>query len=481
MLPQINPKNFRWILIRTLVLPPVLMVALAVVLLWQIDRLLRVEQQVSHTNEVIAQAHEIEKLLVDMETGVRGFLITGRANFLEPYNKALPSIESEFDSLARLVSDNPAQGQRLEELRAKRRQWEDYAREVIYLHDSGGDYQSYVRQEIGKGMMDEMRTRIASFIKIEEGLRDERTRASQRTTQLVTVIGLSLTLLVGILLAFIARRQLIAVSQSYGQALAAAHEQTEALRAKSEELSAMTQQFWQTSKLATVGELAASIAHELNNPLATVSLRTESLLAQAAEDDPQRRPLEIIDQEVERMGSLVRNLLQFSRRSQQQISTFDVRKEIDNAIEFIHYHLRKRQINVVREFAEALPTVHADRQQLRQLFLNLVMNASDAMPQGGRLTLRVNAGQLEHGAGSVAVEFEDTGAGIAYDDLAEVWEPFFTTKPEGRGTGLGLAICRRIVEEHRGTISIESEVGAGTTVRIMLPEANGEKRATRGM
>jgi signal transduction histidine kinase len=204
-------------------------------------------------------------------------------------------------------------------------------------------------------------------------------------------------------------------------------------------------------------------------------------LAQAAEGDPQRRPLEIIDQEAERMGRLVGNLLQFSRRSQQQISTFDVRKEIDNAIEFIHYHLRKHQINVVREFADVVPTVHADRQQLRQLFLNLVMNASDAMPQGGRLTLRVAAGRMRSGVGAVVIEFTDTGAGIAPDDLAKVWEPFFTTKPEGKGTGLGLAICRRTAEEHRGTIHIESEVGAGTTVRIMLPEANGEKRATHGM
>jgi signal transduction histidine kinase len=248
------------------------------------------------------------------------------------------------------------------------------------------------------------------------------------------------------------------------------------LRAKSEELAALTQQFWQASKLAVMGELAASIAHELNNPLATISLRTESIMAQLAEGDPQRRPLEIIDQEVERMGGLVGNLLQFSRRSHQQISTFDVREEIANTLEFIHYHLRKHRINVEREFANVIPTVQADRQQLRQLFLNLLTNASDAMPQGGRLTVRVNAGQLEHGAGAVVVEFEDTGAGIAPDDLAKVWEPFFTTKPEGRGTGLGLAICRRIVEEHGGTMHIESAVGQGTTVRIMLPATNGEKR-----
>lgn len=249
----------------------------------------------------------------------------------------------------------------------------------------------------------------------------------------------------------------------------------EQLEAKSEELAALTQQFWQASRLAVMGELAASIAHELNNPLATVSLRVETLLSQLAGGDPQRRSLEIVEQEVERMGNLVGNLLQFSRRSHQQISTFDVREEITNTIEFIHYHLRSRHINVVCEFADGVPTVQADRQQLRQLFLNLLTNASDATPQGGRLTLRVAVAQMPNGARAVGIEFADTGVGIKAEDLSKIWEPFFTTKPEGKGTGLGLAICRRIVEEHRGTITIESEAGQGTTVRIVLPATTGEE------
>lgn len=249
----------------------------------------------------------------------------------------------------------------------------------------------------------------------------------------------------------------------------------EQLVEKNEELAALTQQFWQASRLAVMGELAASIAHELNNPLATVSLRVETLLGQLAEGDSQRRVLEIIEQEVERMGNLVGNLLQFSRRSHQQISTFDVREEIANTIEFIHYHLHSRHINVVSEFADNVPTVQADRQQLRQLFLNLLTNASDATPQGGQLTLRVAESRMESGASGVRIEFADTGIGIKAEDLSKIWEPFFTTKPEGKGTGLGLAICRRIVEEHRGIITIESEAGQGTTVRIVLPATNREE------
>lgn len=251
-----------------------------------------------------------------------------------------------------------------------------------------------------------------------------------------------------------------------------------AMRAKNEELSLMTQQFWQASKLATLGELAASIAHELNNPLATVSLRTESLLGQITDGDPKWDALKIIEQEIGRMGNLVGNLLQFSRRGHRQISTIDVYREIESTLDFIEYYLRSRQIKVVREFASALPTIHADREQLRQVFLNMLTNASDAMPQGGTLTLRVSACEPEHGGRAVLIEFADTGAGIKPGDLLHIWEPFFTTKVEGKGTGLGLAICRRIVEEHKGTINIESEVGQGTTVRITLPAPESEGHGT---
>jgi len=250
----------------------------------------------------------------------------------------------------------------------------------------------------------------------------------------------------------------------------------EALRRKDEELRTISQQLWQAAKLATMGELAASIAHELNNPLATVSLRVESLLAQIVEDDPKRRSLTVIEQEVERMGNLVSNLLQFSRRGQAQISSIDVREELENTLALIYYHLRNHRITVVRQFASDVPMLHADRQQLRQVFLNLLTNASDAMPQGGTLTLGVTLGQLEPSMPAVSITFTDTGIGIAPEDISRVMDPFFTTKEEGKGTGLGLAICRRIMQEHHGTIEVSSTVGQGTTIRLTLPRTNGSNR-----
>jgi signal transduction histidine kinase len=241
------------------------------------------------------------------------------------------------------------------------------------------------------------------------------------------------------------------------------------LQTKTEELRATTQQLWQAARLAGVGELAASIAHELNNPLGTVSLRIENLLAKTPLDDPRRKLMEVIDGEIERMAGLVANLLQFSRAGRDQVSTVDVREEINRTLELVSHHLRKRRVKVSTEFADKLPTIHADRQQLRQVLLNLFTNAADAMPEGGQLAPRARPAELPGGVAAVEIEVADTGTGIATELLPRVFDPFFTTKEEGKGTGLGLAICKRIVAQHHGTLGIESEVGQGTTVRVKLP------------
>jgi len=258
-------------------------------------------------------------------------------------------------------------------------------------------------------------------------------------------------------------------------------ERTVEIERKSEEIKIISQQLLQVEKLATMGELAASIAHELNNPLAIVSLRLESLTAQISGDAPYLRELEIIEQEVERMGKLVANLLLFSRRGQPQTSTVDICEELENTLELVHYHLRKYNVKIIREFVPDVPKIHADRQQLRQLFLNLFKNASDAMPEGGTLTIRTHVQEAESGTTSnlqpatrnrfVVIEIADTGVGIPPEILPRMMETFFTTKPEGKGTGLGMAICRRVVRDHKGTFEIKSscEIPKGTTVRIVFP------------
>jgi signal transduction histidine kinase len=263
---------------------------------------------------------------------------------------------------------------------------------------------------------------------------------------------------------------------------------TAELEAKNEEIKNMSQQLWQTAKLATMGEHAASIAHELNNPLATISLRIESMLYSVGPDDPNHRALEIVDGEVERMAKLVARLLEFSRRGEQQVTTVDIPSEIESALELVQTYLRNRRVESVTDFGAGQLMVHADRQQFRQVMLNVITNGCDAMPDGGSLTIRVQRVRSEEHSSepdpdqnyvrttnSIVIEISDTGTGISPEVLPHILEPFFTTKPQGRGTGLGLAICRRIVQEHNGKLEIQSEVGLGTTIRIVLPATdNGE-------
>jgi signal transduction histidine kinase len=278
----------------------------------------------------------------------------------------------------------------------------------------------------------------------------------------------------------------------------------EELKRKEEETKIVTQQLWQAAKLATMGELVASVAHELNNPLAIVSLWTESLLAQIVPDSPFQKPLTIMAQEIERMGNLTASLLQFGRQGKRAMSTVDVIVEVDNTIDLMYFHLKKRGITVERRYAQGIPVLQADRQQLRQVFLNTFANAGDAMPGGGRLTVEIRAEEIGEGSllpdsdsqsanqgqdetdkeqpatgRYVIITVADTGVGISRENLTRIFEPFFTTKPEGEGTGLGMGICRRVVKEHNGTVQIESEEGKGTTVRIMLPcGGSGNSKST---
>jgi signal transduction histidine kinase len=181
----------------------------------------------------------------------------------------------------------------------------------------------------------------------------------------------------------------------------------------------------------------------------------------------------VVEQEVERMGGLVADLPAFSRRGVDRVSTVDVREELTKSLDLVQHQARRRGIGVVKELAADTPAVYADRQKVRQVFLNLLTNACDAMAGGGTLTLRSGQARLAGGGPAALVEVSDTGVGIAAEHLARVMEPFFTTKEEGRGTGLGLAICRRIVQEHGGAIRLASAPGKGTTVQVTLPAPPG--------
>lgn len=225
----------------------------------------------------------------------------------------------------------------------------------------------------------------------------------------------------------------------------------------------------ESDRLAAVGELVAGVAHEVNNPLASISAFAQLLLRDGDLTEPQRDSLEVIKAETMRASQVVKDLLAFARRSEPHREPLDVNLVVTRTLRLRHYQLSTNQIHVDTVLSRELPSVVGDARQLQQVCLNLVTNAIQAMVPlgGGRLRVVTRAeGQ------SVILEMTDTGHGIAQGVRARIFEPFFTTKPEGDGTGLGLSVSYGIVTAHRGTIEVVETSSSGTTFRITLPSAD---------
>lgn len=240
----------------------------------------------------------------------------------------------------------------------------------------------------------------------------------------------------------------------------------------------LEQQLIQSEKLSAIGQLVAGVAHELNNPLTSVSGYAQLLLRDKRLSDETRQDIEQIHGQAERAAKIVQNLLIFAREHKPERRMVSINEVLTSALALQSYQLKVDNIGVALEPDINLPATTADPHQLQQVFLNLITNARHAMVEkGGRgtLTLRTQLvprpasdGQASPG-NLIQIEISDTGVGIPERDLAKIFNPFFTTKPVGQGTGLGLSICFGIVKEHEGQIWAESQLGAGTRVFITLP------------
>jgi len=252
-------------------------------------------------------------------------------------------------------------------------------------------------------------------------------------------------------------------------AIALANAQLQAdLQQRVAELQRTQAQLVQSAKLAALGELVANIAHEFNNPLTSIVGYASELRLSLPDGDPRRDEVMIIEGEALRARKIVRDLLDFSRQRAPALEAVYVNPLLSRVVSILRHQARIANVELEEEYGVDLPTVHADADQLRQVFLNLVTNGLDAMPDGGRL--RITTGLVEEeGASWVEIAVRDTGGGIAPDNLSRVFEPFFTTKPEAKGMGLGLSVSQGIIQSHKGQIFVESELGGGSTFRVRLP------------
>jgi two-component system NtrC family sensor kinase len=235
---------------------------------------------------------------------------------------------------------------------------------------------------------------------------------------------------------------------------------------RTKELTKMQASLIQSEKLASLGKLSAGVAHEINNPLGGILIYSHLLLEDTPKDSPHYSNLKKIIKETSRCKDIVKGLLEFARPREPEMSPLDINTIVEKSLYIIEGQSMFQNISIVKQPATDLPRIVGDGAQLQQVFMNIILNAAEAMDNDGTLTLCTG---LSSNSRQIDIQFSDTGHGILEEDIKRLFEPFFTTKEVGKGTGLGLAISYSIIRKHQGTIEVSSQEGEGSTFTVRLP------------
>jgi len=581
-----DQRRFKRLLRRTVLIPVVLLMLLAVTLLVEILTLTASLKWVVRAERVISNSRQLMRYMVDMETGVRGYHLTGDQSFLEPYKDAKPRVPEQIALLLKLTADTPDQQRRVKEIQEADLRWIDYAEAL--LREPPGKSLSSEEFAAGKQLMDRIRTNQREFLAAEDQLRNVRYRRSTILGNIADGTAVGLSLLVAFLLFTLTRRELYALSSTYEVHLKAEAEKAQQLKESREsfqitlnsigdavvatdamgrvsfinpvaqqltgwddhiahlrplqevmrivdeksrtdvddpvelvrrsqsvvglsnnlmlisrlqreypiELTAapirndrgqlvgvvmvfrditqrrQTEQTLRTSeRLAQAGRLSATIAHEIRNPLDTVSNLIYLLRHEQEASAASAQYLEMASDELARIAQITGQLLTFHREARSPVDV-DLAEVLQSVLVLHAPQIRRGHIKVEQRLDTTRP-VRGFPGELRQVFSNLVGNAIDAMPQGGKLILHVRESShaSDSGCAGVRVTVLDTGAGIPLGVRRNLFAPFYTTKGE-KGTGLGLWVSRGIIEKHEGTVYLHSSVGpskSGTAFSVFLP------------
>jgi signal transduction histidine kinase len=438
---------------------------------------------VQHTMEVESQLYRLLSLLEDAETGQRGYLLTGDEGFLAPYLSATAALDGQFKRLAALIAD-PGQRQALSTLTNLAKERLARLKEIIDRYRMGEKDQALamVRRGASKAVMDQARTSIAEMVTDEAHLLEFRQRDVERTTHWLSA-GMTLVIILVIALALIAianeRRRTLGLASSRN-ALALANEK---LVQEAVQRGFIEQQLRQSQKMEAIGQLTGGIAHDFNNMLAIVigSLNILKRRLSRGEGDTERF-IDSAMEGAERAAVLTHRLLAFSRQQPLAPEPVEINKFVAGMSELLRRTLGEN-VHLETVLTGGLWRTHADTSQLENALLNLAVNARDAMPDSGHLTIEtanvylddkyatahsdVPAGQY------VMVAVSDSGSGMPPEVLARALDPFFTTKAVGKGTGLGLSQVYGFVKQSGGHVRIYSEPGHGTSVKLYLPRFLG--------
>jgi signal transduction histidine kinase len=461
------------------------MVVASLCLAWLVSHLLTVADWVDHTDRVITQAQQSENLIINMETGMRGFLLTGDPASLKPFNQSKLQVGGELDVLSRMVADNPPQVEKVKAIRAAFERWLGDASEMIGRRQRGEDYQNNPVNLRDKVLMDDVRQEFTGFIGAEYALRQERIDTVQRLKVNVRRFRWVVLLVLGFALGFYFKRQLGAVARLYEAALTTAKQKTEALqmseaslreaegklRQYADDLEKMVAQ--RTAKLQeTIAELEAysySISHDLRAPLRAMEGYARVLLEEFQQKvGPDGKVyLDRIVNAAHRMDKLIQDILSYSQVTRLETASEPV--DLDKLVhDIIEHYPNLNSVKGEIKIEGSLPMVMAPEALLTQCIANLLNNAVKFVADGTQARVRIRA---ETHDSDVRLWVEDNGIGIAPEYKTRIFGVFERIPGERprEGMGIGLAIVRKAVDRMGGTVGVESELGKGSRFWILLP------------
>ena len=437
---------------------------------------------VTHTLRVENQLTVVLARLTDAETGQRGYLLTGRKDYLEPYDAARARLAGDFQTLRALVADNPREAEGTRRLEALAEAREASIVQVLQIFERGDREQALgvIREGRGKALMDQIRALVREMRADEERLLAERSATARREAQLTTagLVGATLLILAMGVLAYRSGRRRLNEAVGARDELASANAR---LTAEIETRAAAEGQVRQMQKMEAVGQLTGGIAHDFNNMLAII-IGSLDIAKRRLHSDVARLEscLDNAMEAAQRAAQLTGRLLAFSRQQPLEPRVLDVNRLVGGMSEMLRRTVGE-DLRVETVLAGGLWPTFADPSQLENAILNLCVNARDAMPDGGRLTIETGNASLdddyaaansEESAGQyVQVCVTDTGAGMPPQVVERAFDPFYTTKGVGRGTGLGLSQVHGFVKQSGGHVKIYSEAGVGTSVKLYLPRS----------
>jgi signal transduction histidine kinase len=490
MRPPLTDSKPLTLLNRSLFVTAVLAALMLSATFWLAARNATDDAWVIHSLSVRDQLIRVLSLVQSAETGQRGYLLTSRENYLGPYAMAVDQLPANLDHLAELISDNPKQVNATVELRQLVQQKLDELRATID-QDKAGNHEAalaIVNNDAGFRLMMAIRQKIMAMQDEENTLLANRQAVAERSALLLQIgvaIAFLLIATLGVLIARFAR-------QSFG-ALAAARDRlavsNEQLLEQVNRREEAESQLRQSQKMQALGQLTGGIAHDFNNMLGVILGAHDLILRRIRKGDfGIERFVEAATDAAQRAAVLTQRLLAYARQQPLAPQTIDANKMIASMSELLRSTLGE-QVQIETVTAAGLWQTHADAQQLESAILNIAINARDAMPDGGKLTIETANAYLDEAYARqnpevepgqfVLVAVTDTGTGMSAETAARVFDPFFTTKPTGKGTGLGMSQVYGFVKQSHGHIKIYSEPGAGTTVKIYLPRQIGVGAETK--